>query len=150
MRLTWYALNNFARLDDVQDLGAIGVRVLKRSSEPMTFWRDYESGLHMASIGAVWVFRDGRINVRPRLDAPPVLVEALVRTGVECFERDLHKRDKWKYYRATKTRPGFWHMRISAGMQRGTLEALLSAQERGLDAIRELDSTSTTRRYAAV
>lgn len=150
MKFTWYATNNYARLDDLEDLGAIGVRVLKRSPEPMTFWRDYESGLHMVKTGAVWVFRDGRINVRPRLDAPPVLVEALVRTAVECFERDLHIRDKWSYFRATKTRPGYWYAGISAGMPRGMLEALMRAQDRGLDAIQGLDSTSLTRRYAAV
>lgn len=108
MSLTWYAVNNRAEVSDLPDLGALGIRMVSRSDRPMVAYRDAASGHLLVEVGIVSVRRDGSIRIRPRSDAPPVAVEACVRTALDCLERDLHRRDSWDYYRATKARPGFW------------------------------------------
>lgn len=108
MSLTWYAVNNGARVEDLPDLEALGIRMVSRSDRPMVAYRDAASGHLLVEVGIVSVWRDGSIRIRPRSDAPPIAVEALVRTALDCLERELHRRDSWAYYRATASRPGYW------------------------------------------
>lgn len=114
MNLTWYATNNSISLEDVPDLAAIGITVLRRDRDPVRVFRDPDTGRMLAEVGTVAVYRDGRVHVIPRHDCPDVCLLELVRTAVDCVERDLHRRDRWHYYRPSKAAPvGAWSSDIS-------------------------------------
>lgn len=130
--LTWFAVNNDARAADAPGLAAFGVRLRPRSSEPVTVQRDPVSGRLIAELGAVQVIRGGDVNVRPRHDCPPVGLDVLVSTALECVERDLHIRDAWEYRRATAKRHGYWHTTVCIALPEGT--PLFAAQARALAA----------------
>lgn len=130
--LTWFAVNNDARAADAPALAAFGVRLLPRSSEPVTVQRDPVSGRLLAELGGVQVIRGGAVNVRPRHDCPPAGVGVLVSTALECVERDLHVRDAWEYRRATTKRHGYWHTTICIALPEDT--PLFAAQARALAA----------------
>ncbi|MCT1776770.1 hypothetical protein [Brachybacterium sp. p3-SID957] len=109
MTPTWFAVNNQATLEDVPDLAAIGIKIGRRSPDPVRVFRDPSTGRLLAEIGTVHVYRDGRVWIIPRSDCPDGCLRELVRTAVDCVERDLHRRDRWHYYRPTKTVPvGEW------------------------------------------
>ena len=109
MTPTWYAINNSVSLEDVPDLAAIGIKIGRRSLEPVAVFRDPGTGRLLAEVGTIHVYRDGRVWIIPRSDCPDACLLGLVRTAVDCVERDLHRRDRWHYYRPTKTAPvGQW------------------------------------------
>ena len=109
MSPTWYAINNSVSLEDVPDLAAIGIKIGRRSLEPVAVFRDPGTGRLLAEVGTIHVYRDGRVWIIPRSDCPDACLLGLVRTAVDCVERDLHRRDRWHYYRPTKTAPvGQW------------------------------------------
>lgn len=113
--LTWFAINNQADATDMDVLAPLGVEIMSPDRAPMHVHRDPDTGRLVAATGWVVVWRDGRIQVLPRHDTPPRLIDGLVSVAVDCLERNLHIRDEWKYYRATRTQPGQW----SAGILRG-------------------------------
>lgn len=119
MELTYFSVNNRAQIEDMDVLHTMGIRLLAPSSEPMSAFRDPDTGRMRVEVGTVTVRRDGLIKIRPRSDAPTVAVRTLLRTAVECLERDLHKRDRWSTYRATKSAPGFWRAGISLSVLEG-------------------------------
>lgn len=119
MELTYFATNNQATLEDMDVLHAMGIRILDRAGGPMSAFRDPTNGRVRVDIGTVTVRRDGLIRIRPREDAPDVALKVLLRTAVECLERDLHKRDRWASHRATKNAPGYWRARISISVPEG-------------------------------
>lgn len=112
MSLTWYAVNNRADTTDLPDLEALGISMSGRSQTPMSVQRDPESQVLVVNIGAVTAWKDGRVTFQPRLDAPPSAETVLIRTALECLERDLHHRDRWEYRRATKARGAYWYAHI--------------------------------------
>lgn len=125
MSLTWYSVNNTAEVSDLPDLAALGITMLCRSTRPMHVWRDPDTGRMVAEVGMITVWRDGRIRVRLFADAPEMAGTMLVRTALDCAERDLHKRDRWAYTRATKRNPGYWNANILCTVPEG--ESLFEA-----------------------
>lgn len=119
-RLTWFAANNSVTLADLPDLEVLGITVRPRSTNAVRAFRDLASGHMLVEVGLVRVWRDGRVHIIPRTDCPDVALEGLVRTSLDCVERDLHKRDRWFYTRATKDRPGRWESTICIAPRTGT------------------------------
>lgn len=119
-RLIWFATNNHITLDALPDLEVLGITVEPRSTNAVTAYRDPVSGRMVAEVGVVRVWRDGRVHIIPRTDCPDVALEGLVRTALDCVERDLHKRDRWFYTRATKDRPGRWGSTILLTVPEGS------------------------------
>lgn len=112
MSPTWFAVNNTATHADLSDLEVFGIRVTHRSQDPVTVHRDPQTGRMLATVGTVRVSRDGTVKIIPRLDCPESGVTVLARTALECVERELHRRDRWTYSRATAKRAGHWSARI--------------------------------------
>ncbi|OFT58156.1 hypothetical protein HMPREF3159_07990 [Brachybacterium sp. HMSC06H03] len=132
--LTWYAVNNAVTLEDLPDLEVLGIRVQARSTRPMTVQRDPGTGRLLAAVGTVRAYRDGTITLTPRWDCPDSGVLVLARTGLDCAERDLHRRDAWCYYRASKRTPvGYWSARISVAVPEG--RSVLSAHAAALEPV---------------
>lgn len=123
--LTWYAVNNAVTLEDLPDLEVLGISVAPRSSTPVHVYRDPATGFLLSTLGTVRVYRDGRVTIEPRHDCPDGGLVALARTALECVERDLHRRDRWTYWRATTRLAGCWSARISVRVPEG--ESILSA-----------------------
>lgn len=114
----WFSVNNQASHEDLPDLRAFGITARPRHSRPVTVYRDPVSERMIAEIGTVNVWRDGRVRFRPRHDCPDSGINVLVRTALECVERDLHLRDKWTYFRATRDVPvGQWSATICVGLR---------------------------------
>lgn len=118
--LTWFAVNNTATADDADHLAPFGVDLRPATGETVTVQREPVTGRLLAQIGAVQVLRDGAVRIYPRADCPPVGVDVLVSTALECVERDLHKRDTWAYRRATAKRHGYWHAIIAMSVPDGS------------------------------
>lgn len=123
--LTWYAVNNAVTLEDLPDLEVLGISVTSRSATPVHVYRDPATGVLLATLGTVRVFRDGSVTIQPRHDCPDGGLVALARTALDCVERDLHRRDRWTYWRATTRVAGCWSARISVRVPDG--ESVLSA-----------------------
>lgn len=119
MSRSWFATNNTATLDDLPDLEVFGIALGKRTSKTVSVSRDLPTGRLLATIGTVRVFRDGRVKITPRQDCPDEGVTVLVRTALDCVERDLHRRDRREYYRATAKVVGHWSGLISVRVPEG-------------------------------
>lgn len=150
MKLTWYALNNTASLDDLEHLSALGIQRGTRSALPMHITRDYSSARWLVEIGEVYAYQNGEVVFTERCDTPETFTRALVRTALDCFERDLHRRDHWDYRAATKKRPGYWYATIHACLDRDQLERVLTTIENKGLTTRPFSLESDTRRFAAV
>lgn len=117
--LIFFAVNNSATAADADDLKPFGISLLPNTMEPVTVYRDPVSGRLLAQIGRVQVFRNGKVNVRPHHDCPPIGVDVLMSTALECVERELHQRDDWNYRRGTSKRVGYWSAGILMALPEG-------------------------------
>lgn len=147
MSLTWYAVNNRADTADLPDLEALGISMSGRSQAPMSVQRDPESQVLVVNIGAVTAWKDGRVTFRPRLDAPPSAETVLIRTALDCLERDLHRRDRWEYRRATKDRGAYWCAHIMVQVPEGS--SLFAAYADVLRPARRHDRAASSMERAA-
>lgn len=148
--LTWFSVNNSASTADLDVLEPMGVQVIKASRKPMIVYRDPETGRLLAATGWIFVWRDGRVHVQPRCDTPPALIDGLVSVAAECVERDLHLRDEWRYYRATRTQMGHWCAGILRGISEGNSLFEAEATALSLAAVPGISSagTSVAERYS--
>lgn len=137
MSLIWFATNNSVTVDDLPDLEVFGITLGQRSAKPVTTYRDPISGRMVAELGLVRVWRDGRVRIIPRTDCPDGGVSVLVRTALDCVERELHKRDSWHYTRATKDRPGRWGATILCTLREGASLFAEHAEILGLGSVCE-------------
>lgn len=148
MSLIWFAANNSVTLSDLQDLEVLGITVEARSPRAVAVYRDPITGRMVAEVGTVRAWRDGRVHIVPRTDCPDSALAALVQTALDCVERELHKRDRWHYSRATKDKPGRWGATILVAVREGGSLFAEHATVLGLASgcTRDADAPSTSHR----
>ncbi len=130
MTLFWFTPSNEAELEDVEFLKNLGIEVRAPRGQT-TFYRDPDSGKMVGFIGKVFVLQDGRVVVRPCADTSDGALRILLRTALDCAERDHHlKHSGWFYRRKTTKRQGFWVSRILCAVNtEGTMARELVAMQ---------------------
>ncbi|MDO5492246.1 MAG: hypothetical protein Q4F53_01365 [Nesterenkonia sp.] len=111
----WFTFNNRTTVADIDFLKSLGVQI----DSPMgivNYARDEDSGIMMGCLGHVFVRTDGVIKVRPHHGLQDNGLQVLLRTAVDCLERDMHLRERWEYRRKTKKRGGYWRCHVFAGI----------------------------------
>lgn len=112
----WFSTNNQAQLADESFLLSLGI-TMQRPSGEVVYLSDENTGRTMGLLGVAFVMTDGSVRIRPRNGVGDAGRARLLRIGVDCIERDLHKRERWTYRRKTSKQSGYWMTYLWAAIE---------------------------------